>query len=136
MRTLNDRPKIHKYAHGIFYDGIARGHTVVFDTGVHQSMIGRNGWEIIKRRDNWIDTQGVNMGGYSKSGLRLSLVDARGVVKNRLYGKRYLVIFSQAFFNPNSDETLLAEYQIDCYGIKVYYSPRVFGVKQLVEARN
>ena len=115
---------------------IARGHTTVFDTGDQQSMIGRDGWEIIKRRDNWIDTQGVNMVGPSKAGRRFQLVDARGVVKNCLDGKRYLVILWKYFFNPNSDETLLAEDQIKCYGVKVYYFPRVFGGKQLVKDRD
>ena len=99
-------------------------------------MIGRDGWEIIKRHENWIDTRGVDLEGSSKMGRRLQLVDARGVVKNRLNGKSYLVIFRQVFFNPSSDETLLEEDQIECHGVKVYYSPRVFGGNQLVEARD
>ena len=79
----------------------------MFDTGAQQSMIGWDGWEIIRRHDSWIDERGVDLGVYPKSGLRLQLVDARGVVKNRLDGKRYLIIIRQAFFNPSSDETLL-----------------------------
>ena len=55
-------------------------------------------------------------------------------MKNRLDGKRYLVILRQYFFNPNSDETLLAEVQIKCYGVKVYSRPRFFGGKQLFKA--
>ena len=66
----------------------------------------------------------------------MQLVDARGVVKNRLDGKSYLVIVRQVFFNPSSDETLLAEDQIACHGVKVYSCPRVFGGKQLVKARD
>ena len=66
----------------------------------------------------------------------MQLVDARGVVKNRLDGKHYLVIFRKAIFNPNSDKTLLAEDQIERYGVKVYSHPRVFGGKQLVEAQD
>ena len=58
------------------------------------------------------------------------------MVKNRLDGKRYLIIIRQALFNPSSDETLLAEDQIECHGVKVFYRPRVFGSKQLVEARD
>ena len=50
----------------------------------------------------------------------MQLVDARVVVKNRLDGKSYLVIVRQAFFNPNSDETLLAEDQIERHGVKVF----------------
>ena len=49
--------------------------------------------------------------------------------------KRYLVILRQDFFNPNSDETLLAEDQTNCYGVKVYLRPRVFGGRQLIDAR-
>ena len=75
-------------------------------------MLGRDGWEIIKNHEKWIDTRGVYLCGPSKTGRRLQLVDARGVVKNRLDGKSYLVIIRQAFFNSNSDETLLAEDQI------------------------
>ena len=56
-------------------------------------------------------------------------------MKNRLDGKCYLVILRQDFFNPNLDKTLLADDQIECYGVKVYSHPRVFGGKQLVEAR-
>ena len=108
----------------------------MFDTGAQQSMIGRDGWEIIRRHDSWIDERGVDLGVYPKSGLRLQLVDARGVVKNRLDGKRYLIIIRQAFFNPSSDETLLTEDQIECHGVKVFSRPRVFGGKQLVEARD
>ena len=40
------------------------------------------------------------------------MVYERGVVKNGLDGKSYLEILRQALFNPNSDETLLAEDQI------------------------
>ena len=65
------RPKSHKHAQGIFHDGIARGYTEVFDTGPQKYMIGRDGWEIIKRHDTWIDAQGVNMGDSSKEGRRL-----------------------------------------------------------------
>ena len=116
--------------------GKAIGHTAVFDTGDQQSMIGRDGWEIIKRHDKWIDTRGVDLGSSSKAGCRLQLVDARGVVKNSLDGKRYLIFIRQCFFNPISDETLLAEDQTDCHIVKVYYRPRVVGGKQLVEARD
>ena len=52
------------------------------------------------------------------SGICLHLVDARGVVKNLLDGKLYLVIVSQDLSNPNLDDTLLAEYQIKCFGVK------------------
>ena len=63
----------------------------------------------------------------------MRLTDARGAVKNRPDGKRYLIILNQAFFNPNLDETLLAEDQIDCYRVKVYSRPRVFGEKKLLK---
>ena len=101
------------HAHGIIHNRKASGHNVVFDTGAQQSMIGSDGWEIIKRHDYWIDARGIDLGGPPKSGRRLQLVDARGVVKNRLDGKSYLIIIRRAFFNPNSDETLLAEDQIE-----------------------
>ena len=73
----------------------------MFDTGIQQLMIGRDIWEIIKCHDTWIDVQGVNMGGSSKERHHLKLVDEKGVMKNRLYGKRYLVILRQTFFNKN-----------------------------------
>ena len=76
------------------------------------------------------------MGGASNAGRRLQLVGTRGVVKNCLGGKSYLVILRQYFFNPNSNETLLAKDQIECYGVKVYSRPRVYGGKQLVEDRD
>ena len=95
------RWKIHNHAKEIAHVRIATGHTTVFDTGAQKSMIGIYGWEIIKRHDTWIDAQGVNIGGSSKSGHRLQLLDARGVMKNRLDGKRYMVILRQALFNPN-----------------------------------
>ena len=72
----------------------------------------------------------------SRAGRLLKLVDARGVVKNRIDGKCYLAILRQDFFNPNSDKTLLAENQIECCGVKVHSRPRVFGGKQLVKARD
>ena len=92
----------------------------MFDTGYQQSMIGRDGWEINKRHDTWIDAKGVDLGGPTKVGRRLQFVDARGVVKNLLDGKSYLVIVRQAFFNPNLDNTLLAEDQIECHDVKVF----------------
>ena len=51
-------------------------------------------------------------------------------------GKFYLVILRKYLFNPNSYETLLEEDQIECYGVMIYSRPRVFGGKQLVEARD
>ena len=76
------------------------------------------------------------MGGSSKGGYRLQLIDARGVVKNILNRKRYLFIVRQAFLNTNSEETLLAEDQIECYGVKAQSLPRVFGGKKLINARD
>ena len=108
----------------------------MFDTGAQKSMLGRDGWDIIKRHLKWIDTWGVDLGGSSQTGRRFQLVDARVMVKNRLDGKRYLIIVRQAFFNQSSDETLLAEDQIECHGLKVYSRPRVFGGDQLVVAKD
>ena len=65
----------------------------------------------------------------------MQLVDARAVVKNCLYGKRYLLVVRQALFNKNSDKTLLEEDQIECFGVKVYLRPRVFGEKQMIYVR-
>ena len=129
-------PKSQKHVQVIVHNGKARGHTDLFDTGAQQSMIGRYGWEIIKRYDTWIHSKGVNLDGSPNAGLRLHLLDARGVVKTRWYWKSYLVILGQAFFNPDLDKTLLAEDQIECNGVKVFSRPRVFGGKQLVEARD
>ena len=134
-RKPDARPNKLRHVRGVV-QGKVVGHTVVFDTGAQQSMLGRDGWEIIKPHEKWIDTRGVDLGGSLKTGRRLQLVDARGVVKNRLDGKRYLIIVRQAFFNPSSDETLLAEDQIECHGAKVYYCPRVFGGDQLVVAKD
>ena len=52
----------------------------MFDTGYQKSMIGRDGWEIIKRHDTWIDAKGVDLCGTPKAGRILQLVDAIGVV--------------------------------------------------------
>ena len=60
VRTFDTLPKSHKHVQGIIYNGKLRGHTTVFDTGDQQPMIGRDGWEIIKRLDTWIYAQGVN----------------------------------------------------------------------------
>ena len=100
VRTLYACPKSQKYAHGIIHNGAAKGHTAVIDAGSQQSMVIIGGWDIIKRHDTWIDTQGVNMGGSSKAGHRLKLVDTRGVIKNCLDGKRYLITFRQYLFHP------------------------------------
>ena len=43
------------------------------------------------------------------------------MVKNRLDGKSYLVILRQALFNPNSNKTLLVEYQIEYNGVKLFF---------------
>ena len=71
VQTLDDRPKSHNYTHIIFHSGADMGHTAVLDTGSQQSTVGMRVWDIIKRHDTWIDTQGVNMGGSSKEGRRL-----------------------------------------------------------------
>ena len=47
-----------------------------------------------------------------------------------------MIIIRQVFFNPSLDETLLAQDQIECHGVKVYSCPRFFGGNQLVEARD
>ena len=87
MQTLDSHPKSHNYSQVIVHDGVARGHTAVLDTGSQQSIFSIGGWGIIRIRDTWIDKQGINMGGSSKSGRHLQLVYARGVVKNCLDGK-------------------------------------------------
>ena len=102
VKTFDALPKSHKHEQVIFHDGVARGHTTVFDTLFQQLMIGWDGWEIVKHHDTWIDAQGVNMRGPPKTGRRLQLVYARGVVKNCMDGKHNLVTFSKAFFDPNS----------------------------------
>ena len=42
----------------------------------------------------------------------------------------------KAFFDINSDQKLLAEYQIECYGVNVYSLPRLFCGKELINAKN
>ena len=54
------------------------------------------------------------------------------MLKNCLDGKSYLVIIRKDLFNLHSDETLLAEGQIECNGVKVFLRRRVFDGKQLV----
>ena len=49
----------------------ASGHTSVFDTGSQQSIIGRDGWKIIRRHDTWIYARGVYLGVPPKAGSRL-----------------------------------------------------------------
>ena len=110
-RKPDAQPNNLRHIHVIVH-GKARGHTSLIDTGAHHSMIGRDGWEIIKRHNKWIDARGAYLGSSSKAGRRLHLVDAKGVVKNCLDGRRYLIVIRQAFFNPSLDETLLAEDQI------------------------
>ena len=68
VQKFDSLPKIQKHVQGIIHNGKYRGHTAVFDTGAQQLMIGRDGWEIIKRHDNWIDAQGVNLCGPPKEG--------------------------------------------------------------------
>ena len=75
------------------------------------------------------------MGGPPRAGIHSQLIDEKGVVKNRLDGKCYMVIIGQAFFNPNLDNTLLVEYQIECYGVKIYSRPRVFGGKKSLKIK-
>ena len=77
-----------RHIHGIVH-GKARGHTSLIDTGAQHSMIGRDGWEIIKRHNKWIDARGEYLGSSSKAGRRLHLVDAKGVVK-KLFGREAL----------------------------------------------
>ena len=74
-----------------------RAITIVLDTGAQYTMVGMRGWYIIKCHAMWIDSQGVNMGGSSKAGCHLQLVDAKGVVEKLRDGKRYLVILRQYF---------------------------------------
>ena len=136
VTTLNARSKSQKYAQGIVIDWPAMVHNAVLDIGNQQSMVGMGGWDIIKHRYTCIDAKGVNMGGSSNSGHRLKLVDARCVVKKCLDGKRYLVIVRKYVFNPNSDETLFVENKIECFGVKVYSRPRLFGGKQMVDSRH
>ena len=86
-KKTDARPNKLRHIHGII-QGKARGQTAVFGTGSQQSMVVKDGWEIIKRHDNWIDARGVYLGSSLKAGRRLQLVDARGVVKNLLDRKR------------------------------------------------
>ena len=123
-RKPNSRPNKLRHIQGIVQRK-ARGHTAVFDTDAQQYMIGRDGWEIIKRHNKWIDARGIDLGSSLKAGRRLQLVDAMGVVKIHLDGKRYLIVIRQVFFNPSSEKTLLAEDQIDCHGRDLQLRSRV-----------
>ena len=105
------------------------------DTGAQKSIIGTIGCKIFKVLDIWIDDQGFIMGISSKVRRLLYIINAMGELKNCLDRKRYLVIVRQVVLNPDSDDTLLAEYQIECYGLKVYSCPSLFGGKQLVNAK-
>ena len=49
-RTFDFHPKSKNNAQGIVHKRIASGNTAVFDTWDQQSMIGIDGWEIIKLR--------------------------------------------------------------------------------------
>ena len=68
VRTFDALPKSQKHVQGIVHNRKERGHTAVFDTGAQKSMIGQDGWEIIKRHDNWITVKGADLGGLPKAG--------------------------------------------------------------------
>ena len=74
--------------------------------------------------------------GSSKGGLPFAAGGCKECGENSLDRKSYLIIIRQAFLNPNPDETLLAKDQIECHGVKMFSRPRVFGGRQLVEARD
>ena len=44
VHKFYDLPKIQNHVQVIEHHSKARGHTAVFDTGPHQSMIGQDGW--------------------------------------------------------------------------------------------
>ena len=52
----------------------------MIDTGDQKCIIGTGGWKIIKCHDSCIYSQGVNMGGPSKGGHLLQIIDSIGVV--------------------------------------------------------
>ena len=59
-----------RHVQGVVQGG-AGAHGAVFDTRAQQSMLGRDGWEIIKNHEKWIDTRGVDLAGPSKTGRHL-----------------------------------------------------------------
>ena len=68
VQIFDALPKSQNHFQEIAHKRKARGHNAVFDTGAQQLMIGRDGWEIIKRHDTWIDAKGVDLGGTPKVG--------------------------------------------------------------------
>ena len=102
LQTFDVSHKGQKHLYVIFHNGSAKNHAAILDIGAKQSIISMGGWEIIKHHGSSIYSQRVDMGGYSKVGRRLQIGDAKGVVKNCMDGKRYLVIVRKSFFNPNS----------------------------------
>ena len=68
MRTLDVPHRSHKHVQGIVYNGAAKNHTAILGTGSQKYVIGMGGWEIIKRHNSWIYSQGVNILGTSKAG--------------------------------------------------------------------
>ena len=79
--SLDAHSKSQNYSQGIIHNSAAGGHFAVLDTRYQQSMVGMRGWEIIKLHDSWVDVQGIHMEVSSRAGIRLSLVDVKGVEK-------------------------------------------------------
>ena len=107
----------------------SRQHLAVLDNGADTCVIGM-GWKIISEDS----IRRANVYGFDKNDATkfdLPIVSAVAILVNN--GKEYLVKVNEAVYNETSSHTLLSEYQMRDFGIKVESTAIKHGGKQIME---
>jgi hypothetical protein len=104
----------------------------VIDNGATQCLLGNVHWTIGKNHNYWIKVGGFD--GPSKGSLRL--VDAYATLVDDSGARVAVIWHNQALFCPYSQQTLIAEDQLEHNGVEVHSRAKIFSGKQCIIAKH
>ena len=99
----------------------------VIDNGAMQCLVGNKGWRILVRHPEHVSCEGAFPGSTPEI---LQIVDAATTLLDERGRGIAIARVNQGMHCPSSEQTLLAEDQLENNGIEVYSRAKAFGGKQ------
>ena len=99
----------------------------VIDNGAMQCLVGNKGWRILVRHPELVSCEGAFPGSTPEI---LQIVDAATMLLDEQGRGIAIARVNQGMHCPSSEQTLLAEDQLENNGIEVHSRAKAFGGKQ------
>ena len=110
--------------------GQGPAYTTVMDNGAVQCLVGNKDWKVIKRHKNYVTVEGAIPG----SSKLLEVIDAEATALDSEGTPIAILQINQGIHCKDSDQSLIAEDQLEWFGTEVQSRAKHFGGQQCIKA--